>query len=646
MVAGYNTIRFLFNQKDLTTASPNKLTFVFGDAVVPCIENHLIDQLNFTFSFECGCKVIDRSNGDFVLDCSGSGGTTTAIFTNVISNYGYRSNTSFSIDFNNVESYLGYSSTSAIIATDLRLSGTAYFGNASTATISKTALIDGTSSFGYYNSANLLYNPYNELFANGQYGLSSFGYDSRSFVIYNPYNEFFDTGEYAQSSYGYDSTSFIVYNPYNEFFDAGEHAQSSYGYYSSTFVLYNPYNELFSAGQDGRFYFGYESKNSVQFNPYNPFSVDITSHFGYDSTSSIRYSDDPYINDINFYFGTDSNVSLSYGDNRANIVSTQHFGYYSSNSVIQSIGFVASSYFGIYGRLRYIRTNVTVAIFNNCQSAFGYTLLDNGRTPRFLDLSSTSCCTIQPLQLLHIEMTDEHDYDVRYGLHRGWGIACVAELQARPRFSANAYFGETANVVDSTVYLGQIEFGFGLSVNTRSMYLEKNYDIPYGNFIVSQNEIKVELTKPLDVSNPNIVMYIGFTSSISLGASYHLGITRHQFGLYSSSSITIEEAIRPRAYFGYHCYGSLATRAVIGGTAYIGSTSIATLYEDPYLLYFGCYSSCEGITTENYVELLEEGELDNDYIYQNENGDPDLDRPNGESIEGHPYFRYIKGRCY
>ena len=50
--------------------------------------------------------------------------------------------------------------------------------------------------------------------------------------------------------------------------------------------------------------------------------------------------------------------------------------------------------------------------------------------------------------------------------------------------------------------------------------------------------------------------------------------------------------------------------------------------------------------TERIFEFLEEGELDNEYLFQTKNGDIDESRPNGVSLEGYPFTRYIKGRCY
>jgi hypothetical protein len=63
-------------------------------------------------------------------------------------------------------------------------------------------------------------------------------------------------------------------------------------------------------------------------------------------------------------------------------------------------------------------------------------------------------------------------------------------------------------------------------------------------------------------------------------------------------------------------------------------------------MYYGMSMECDALITENWVEFLEEGELNNEYLFQNKNGDIDESRPNGDSIEGYPFTRYIKGRCY
>ena len=188
---------------------------------------------------------------------------------------------------------------------------------------------------------------------------------------------------------------------------------------------------------------------------------------------------------------------------------------------------------------------------------------------------------------------------------------------------------------------------FGHSANVRGLYYEKNYDISYGTIIVDQNEIKVELTKPLDEGISNNKFDFGYSSWANLGASYALGTARHFFGYYSYHSLTVDEAMRGKFWFGYWSTARLNTWAVFQDNRnYFGFISTGVFYEKPYELYFGYSAECSTIITENYVEFLEEGELINEYIYQTPNGDRDMDRPYQESIEGNEFIHAIRGRCF
>lgn len=645
MVAGYNTIRFLFNQNDLTTSSENKVTFIFGTSTTapPC-GVLWEDTFNGSVSFTCPCSPYE-DNTNFVVNCTGTP-SKDIVFTNVKAQFGFNTNTRFSIDIYNSISTYGYTSIGAIIASDMRIISESSIGYYSSSALYKTVYVSSSNQFGYSVTSNVLYDPYNKLIPDTEFAYSSVGYQTSTDIVFDPYNKLIPDNEHSDSSFGYNSLSNVIFNPYNEFFDAGEYASSSIGYNTSSNIIFNPYNKFFDINEYGLSCFGYLASSSVQFNQLNPFNGNIYSYYGSSANSDIRYSDDPYIKDINFYFGNSVNSTLKYADTYAYILSNQYYGYSSYSDAQYFPGFIGASNFGYNGKLRYFRTNVTTAIFNNCVAGFGFNLHDNSRRPFYFDLSNTSCCTKIYRQLKHIEMLDEHDYDVRYGNQIGWGIACVADFQTRPRFSASSSFGISSSVVDTSVYLGQIEFGYGLSANTRSMYLEKNYDIPYGNFIVNQNEIKVELTKPLDVSDPSHSFIFGSYMHTNFGACYNFGLTRHYVGFTSIWDLTVEEALRPIAMFGYSVKSNLGTTVSLYPYSYYGFSSKTTFYEVPYYMYQGYSSMCENIITENFVEFLEEGELNNDYIYQNENGDPDLDRPSKESIEGMPYTRYIKGRCY
>ena len=439
----------------------------------------------------------------------------------------------------------------------------------------------------------------------------------------------------------------FIFNPYNQFLDGTNNYTSSYfGYETVNNFIFNPYN-AFNQDQIGTFSFGYSLQNNFIFNPYNQFDGSIYSYFGYDSSSLIRYSDDPYISsEVIYNFGYVSTNTIRYGDNIAKFDAVNYFGYNSNNWISYHHGFIAYNYYGHKTQLRNIITSVRTAVFTKCISYFGISLHVNSYSPFYLDLSKTDCCTKIYKPLLHIEMTDEHDYDVRYGNHRGWGYASVADLQAQPRFSLSFSHGYSSELVDNTIYIGHVEMLYGYSVNIRGLYYEKNYDISYGNVIVDQNEIKVELTKPIDEGIQNNKLDFGYSSWANLGASYALGTTRHSFGFYSYYALTFDEAMRGNFLFGYRSDVRLNTWAVFQNNRnYFGFISTGIFYEKPYELYFGYSAECSTIITENYVEFLEEGELINEYIYQTENGDRDMDRPYQESIEGNEFIHVIKGRC-
>jgi hypothetical protein len=100
-----NTVRFLYNQNDLTTNNLNSLTFIFGSPnIIPCVESHLINRENNTFRYNCGCTNIDRDNNIFIVKCNSIGNEPQSIiFTNARAAFGYNIVSRFSIDFYNIE---------------------------------------------------------------------------------------------------------------------------------------------------------------------------------------------------------------------------------------------------------------------------------------------------------------------------------------------------------------------------------------------------------------------------------------------------------------------------------------------------------------------------------------------------------------
>ena len=600
---------------------------------------------NVSFNIDCECVEEDEDGG---------GPSVPILLENIRKYFGFSSSTAFSIDFNNNEFYIGYNSDFSLYVADMRISSNSYFGFSSEYNLTIQKYFSGNSYFGLQSAGSILYDPYNRFFKDDESSKSYFGNALTNIIVFNPYHEFFDNKtRFGESRFGYENKNTqFVYDPYHKFFDnANDSARYYFGYENKiNQFIFDPYNELFTLNETGSFSFGYEAKNTqFVYNPYNLLGLTNPFVLGFQSNSVIRYSDDPYITkeDIPFNFGFSSSTDVKLANVYFAINGRSYFGVESNSNVQISVGFISNSYYGYECRLRYITMGQYYATFNSCIAGFGFELHNNMQRPFYIDLSANHCCSITPMQLTRVEMLDEHDIDVRYGLDKGWGIAMTVEFAAEPRLSATMHSGFTSKVEDNSVYLGESYAGFGISIHTRGMYINGGVELGYGNFIIEQNEIKIELSKPLDPAEINYAIYNGFSSITLLGASYALYPYKNYFGQASNFVLTVEEALRSNFYFGYYSRGELNRRATIyPNRNAMGFSARASFYEPPMYAYVGLSMECEAIITENWVEFLEEGELDNNYVIPNKNGDPDLDRPQGESIEGYRYSRVIKGRCW
>ena len=552
--------------------------------------------------------------------------------TDVISHYGYSANTFVIFDSVNrfetdVITPFGFESKSVLVYNPYNKFD-----------------VDVISHYGHSSSTVLFYDVHTELSDLPIY--SYYGHSADTLVVFDPYHNF--TDEDINSYVGFESNSSIVFDPYNEFFDPGEDARSTFGFDTKNVFVFNPYNKFFNDGEFAQSLFGFDTKNIFVFNPYNLLG-DITPNiFGISVNSSIRYNDDHRISteDILLHVGVSSNTTVRYANIYANVATTFPYGFSANTTVQISPGFINTAYFGIATNIKYLTYRIPYVTFDIAISGFGFELHDNTNKPRYFDMSKNQCCSIEIHPLRHVEMTDINGWETIYGNEFGWGIGCIAELCTQPRFSAKSYTGFEAKVIDPSVYLGQIEIGFGFQARVRNLQFNTNINLGNGNFIVDQNEIRVELSKPGDTIESMVTMYHGMTIHTLFGVSYALSSAPSSYGHSSIVTLAVEEAIRSYGWFGYNTSAVLNRETKFSMNGHFGFSSYASFYEPPYLLYFGFGAHCDALITENFVEFLEEGEIENEYLYQTPNGDIDVDRPNGISIEGATYTHYIKGRCF
>ena len=601
-------------------------------------------------------------------------------------------------------SYFGFDSTAKILYNPYTL----FFKDGGSATASIGSSVNTIISYDVYNpiskdplnvyvgfdsTSKILYNPYNlfDVIGSSYFGVSSSSiiyYDIPNYVFtsdintytgwYTNTNVFFDINNPVTTGpinyyFGYDSTSTIfidipvdispdplnvyvgyevstniLYNPYNLFFKNGDSLTLGFGYHTPINVLVNPYNLFFKNGDVTTSVFGYHTPGNILYNPYNPMPLFNPIEYGYGANAEIRYNDDHRVtpDDIILSVGYEVNADVKFGDYHVKFTPTTYVGF-DSNAVTQlTIGFIAKSYIGFRLFTKYITFKQKFIDMGTAIAGFGYYLHNNHMSPYYIDLSKSECCAYDRNDIIHIEMTNEDDVDVRYGVELDYGLlSSIAEVTTAPRFFARSYFGVTSDSKDNSVYLGPFEIGFGMSCNVRGISGPLYIDMGNGNFITNQDEIKVEMTKPDDQYDRAYAFNYGYGSTVRLGTSAGLNPYPYNFGISSYVSVYVLEALRASFYFGNYVTARINLEVKLYPYSFFGFESVAYIYEAPYYMYTGFTMNVDAIITENFVELLEEGELDNNYLFQTPAGDIDESRPNGESIEGYPFTRYVNGRC-
>lgn len=425
--------------------------------------------------------------------------------------------------------------------------------------------------------------------------------------------------------------------------------QMVYGYESKSIVMISAY-------LSNNHHYGFESKaTNFIYNPYHEFvtgtgSDSVKFQYGNASNTSIKYSDDPTFTkgDIPFNYGNSSNVTFKYANVYANLATNLAYGF---NSITEDIrvplGFKVTLGWGFRGITSQINRTNNFADIGIVQSYYGLELHNNSWKPRNFDLSMDRCCdfSTKDNEFKVIELDIQDGYEILYGYENGWNFSSKAVLQTQPRLAATSYYGSELKVYEKYATF-EPRFEIGFSSISRQLQFDVNIDLGYGNFIIDQNNIKFELSAPLDIVDTGNSFIYGDSSEFNLSVIQNIVPRTYDFGYYSSFVLIVEEAIRGYGYYGFQSYGTLNTTVKLNPVFVFGQNSTAQFYEEPIYGYYGFTSSVSEIITRNDVEFLEEGELPNDYLFQTPNGDVDVDRPNGSNIEAYPFTHYINGRCY
>jgi hypothetical protein len=270
----------------------------------------------------------------------------------------------------------------------------------------------------------------------------------------------------------------------------------------------------------------------------------------------------------------------------------------------------------------------------------------------YFDLTTDSCCGgPRPWfgQNFRIEM-DFAEYPDQ--IHDGDHIVFHVDLSCRPRFKFQAHGGEYTDFIDRTVYIAedyegkpQINFTSGEKFSLTSFESKLNIRLCKGYFIPSGHNIIIELTDVLDENCYVDRIYTGESARAILRNTRTLA---HQN--YSGERLSFDLMVYPPWLFITHGgerldFNLSTTISITSDSTHTGSRMSLNFYEPDWVGHEGQTASAS-MTLEVQIEFTEEGCLDNEYIYMNEDGDPIPEKFEPTPIELYPYQHNIKTRCF
>lgn len=447
--------------------------------------------------------------------------------------------------------------------------------------------------------------------------IGQYGFDSTTLMSFGDINPF---PTIIVSGHGFDSTFALNTKLIEDLIAFNKTADVSYGFSTNAFLLYNAYNPILEDGKS------------------------FDSYYGVDSTSIMRYSDDPYINNVVATIDFDSSFELDTQEGLYTLAADLSYGFDYNPNLEYTVGLSATGYYGIQSRILYIAT-LNAGVYLNPTMNFGHVLRQYDELDyTALDLMRSACCRFHKSDLTRIEMLDEPKYNRDYSETDVFASKVEIMLSTAPRFQVSFESGMYSEIIDNSNYLS-VDFRQGVSGKVRDMIFDSSLDLVGGNFIVDQNEIKVEMTKPEDTPFTLYGFGYGYRSQVDLSIVQNYNMVGN-YGHSFTFDMFVDSALRGNMIHGFQLWTSLGTSVTIPNTLYQGWESRTVFYEPTYDCSYGITSTVDELYTKNFVEFIDDGEVKNEYIHQNKNGDPDLTKPNGVSLEGYVYTHYIKGRCY
>ena len=226
----------------------------------------------------------------------------------------------------------------------------------------------------------------------------------------------------------------------------------------------------------------------------------------------------------------------------------------------------------------------------------------------------------------------------------GAGTVVTASLQARPRFSAQMFTGHTLKL-EQGYELVDVNIKTGEEVRRpfEALYTEPKINLCYPNVFPSPDNMEVELEWN-EESCYSDFLWGGESIRVDLSTikSY---VPMAYEGQTFYADFVIYDLWRARIWVGEMLIPTLSTVPALYPKMFHGESFEVDLAPHEAKVHTG--ESLEAsLEISYYVEFLEKGCLENEFIPIDENGDPDIEKRSPVTIEGEPFLHDIKARCF
>lgn len=245
-------------------------------------------------------------------------------------------------------------------------------------------------------------------------------------------------------------------------------------------------------------------------------------------------------------------------------------------------------------------------------------------------------------EVFNIELA--HYEDQRWRCSTDIETKVTVSLLTAPRYGqTDSQFGEQIFVDLYDPIKFEPESYAGDQIRLNDFYQDLNIRLTFGNLIPDIHRADIELDAPNPDHDTTIRSLTG--EQVRWDLERHTQFETEQcFGETSQAVLTID-SFAPRTGFGHHIGVALSTTVQFKSASYTGEIVEPDLYRPPLMSYMGEQVSV-AISIKYEVEFLEEGCLDNEYVYANENGDEDKSKYEIQAVEKKMFRHDLKGRCY